>query len=228
MMRRVALVLLLAPVLAAPAFAGIFFNNTKKPDKPNPADRVPELIKIVQTDGDEDKRVAAAVELREYDPTQFPDIDAGADRRAAQRQEARRAGRGGPEPRQDPAGVRPGGHGPGAVAGQGFVDARPLAGPQRLAAIPLERLEGAGAEERRDADGPAEGPAAEPEQGAAAGARCAAAAQDDARPAPVRAASAVRAVPVTRPPYQPQPRRWVRSCCRWGRQCRGRPATGRR
>jgi hypothetical protein len=72
MMRRVALVLLLAPVLAASASAGIFFN--KKTEKPNPADRVPELIKVVQTDGDEDKRMAAAQELRDYDVGQFPDI----------------------------------------------------------------------------------------------------------------------------------------------------------
>jgi HEAT repeats len=72
MKRRVALVVLLTPVLTAPAFAGIFFN--KKPDKPNPTDRVPELIKIVQTDGDEDKRIAAAEELRDYDPAQFPDV----------------------------------------------------------------------------------------------------------------------------------------------------------
>ena len=72
MKRRVALVLLLAPILTAPASAGIFFN--KKPDKPNPADRVPELIKTIQTDGDEDKRMAAAAELRNYDATQFPDV----------------------------------------------------------------------------------------------------------------------------------------------------------
>ena len=72
MKHRVALVLLLAPVLATSACAGIFFS--KKPDKPNPAERVPELIKVVQTDGDEDKRVAAAEELRDYDPAQFPDL----------------------------------------------------------------------------------------------------------------------------------------------------------
>ncbi len=70
---RVALVLLLTPVLTATAFAGIFFNN-KKPEKPNPAERVPELVKVVQTDGDEDRRTAAAEELREYDPAQFPEV----------------------------------------------------------------------------------------------------------------------------------------------------------
>ena len=73
MKHRVALVLLLAPVLAAPVSAGLFFGG-KKPDKPNPADRVPELIKIIETDGDEDKRMAAAAELRDYDPAQFPDV----------------------------------------------------------------------------------------------------------------------------------------------------------
>jgi hypothetical protein len=72
MRRRLTLVLLLAPVLAAPASAGIFF--TKKADKPNPAVAVPELIRTVQSDGDEDKRMAAAEQLREFDPVQFPDI----------------------------------------------------------------------------------------------------------------------------------------------------------
>ena len=73
MKRHAALVLLLTPLLSAPVVAGIFFNN-KKPDPPNPADRVPELIKTIQTDGDEDKRMAAAAELRDYDPAQFPDV----------------------------------------------------------------------------------------------------------------------------------------------------------
>jgi hypothetical protein len=72
MTRRVTLALLLATALASSATAGIFFN--RKPDKPSPADRVPELIKIVQTAGDEDKRLAAAGELRDYDTAQFPDI----------------------------------------------------------------------------------------------------------------------------------------------------------
>ncbi len=73
MKHRVVLVLLLAPLLTAPASAGLFFGN-KKPDKPNPADRVPELIKVIETDGDEDKRMAAVAELRDYDPAQFPDL----------------------------------------------------------------------------------------------------------------------------------------------------------
>ena len=35
---------------------------------------VPELIRIVQSDGDEDKRLAAAEQLRKFDPVQFPDV----------------------------------------------------------------------------------------------------------------------------------------------------------
>jgi HEAT repeats len=72
MWRHITLVLLLASVLAAPASAGIFFN--KKADKPNPAVVVPELIHTLQSDGDEDKRMAAAEQMREFDPAQFPDV----------------------------------------------------------------------------------------------------------------------------------------------------------
>ena len=192
MKRRVALVLLLTPVLTAPAFAGIFFNN-KKPDKPNPADRVPELIKIVQTDGDEDKRIAAAEELRDYDPAQFPDMAPALIDVLIDGQEARRAGRGGPESRQAPARLGSGGRRAGAGAGQGFLDARAAAGPQRPAAIPLERLEGTGAEEGRDTDGPAEGAADQREQRAAAG------------PRRCRRRRRWRRLPTTPPPSAPVP-----------------------
>jgi hypothetical protein len=61
--------LLVLPLLAAlplSASAGLFFG--KKATKPDPATRVPELIAIVKTDGDENKRAAAAEELRQYDP----------------------------------------------------------------------------------------------------------------------------------------------------------------
>jgi hypothetical protein len=54
-----------------PAAAGIF--SSKKP-KPTPAERVPELIMTLRTDGDEHKRCSAAEELRQYDPTQFPEM----------------------------------------------------------------------------------------------------------------------------------------------------------
>jgi len=72
MKHRLTLALLLAPFLAAPVSAGLFFN--KKAEKPNPAVVVPELIRTVQSDGDEDKRLAAAEQLREFDPAQFPDV----------------------------------------------------------------------------------------------------------------------------------------------------------
>jgi HEAT repeats len=45
-----------------------------KHPKPNPAERVPQLVVIVKADPDEDKRAAAAKELREYDPNSFKDI----------------------------------------------------------------------------------------------------------------------------------------------------------
>jgi len=69
---RFMLILMLLPVLALPAQAGIIFG--KKPPKPDPAQRVPELIKTVRTDGDESKRAEAVEELRQYDPTAFPEI----------------------------------------------------------------------------------------------------------------------------------------------------------
>jgi hypothetical protein len=68
---RLTLALLTAAVFILPAPAGILFG--KKP-KPNPAERVPELIVIVKTDKDESKRAAAAEELRQFDPAAFSDI----------------------------------------------------------------------------------------------------------------------------------------------------------
>lgn len=69
---RLLLVSLLLAVGAAPAPAGIIFG--KKGQKPDPAQRVPELLVLVKTDGDERKREAAAEELRQYDPKLFPEI----------------------------------------------------------------------------------------------------------------------------------------------------------
>ena len=65
-------VVVLATLICAPysTQAGIF----KKSSKPNPAERVPELIAIVKTDKDEHKRESAAEELKQYDPAAFPDI----------------------------------------------------------------------------------------------------------------------------------------------------------
>ncbi|HTU94005.1 MAG TPA: HEAT repeat domain-containing protein, partial [Gemmataceae bacterium] len=64
--------LMLLPALAGPSYAGIFFG--KKNKKITPAERVPELLAQVKSDGDESKRAAAAQELRQYDPGQFPMI----------------------------------------------------------------------------------------------------------------------------------------------------------
>jgi hypothetical protein len=57
--------------LTLSAQAGIFF---KKKPKPNPAERVPELVVIVKTEPNDRKRAAAAAELRQYDPKAFPEI----------------------------------------------------------------------------------------------------------------------------------------------------------
>ncbi len=64
--------LVFLPALTGPGYAGIFFG--KKNKKPTPAERVPELLAQVKSDGDESKRAAAAQELRQYDPAQFPMI----------------------------------------------------------------------------------------------------------------------------------------------------------
>jgi hypothetical protein len=62
--------MLVLVTLPFPATAGIF----GKKNKPTPQERVPELIKIVTTDGDENKRADACEELRQYDAAQFPEI----------------------------------------------------------------------------------------------------------------------------------------------------------
>lgn len=67
---RFLLVTFLLAVLPATSQAGIF----GKKNKPNPNERVPELLAIVKTDGDEHKRASAAEELRQYDPKLYPDI----------------------------------------------------------------------------------------------------------------------------------------------------------
>jgi hypothetical protein len=66
---------LLVPVLALawgpPASAGILFFRKAKP---NPAERVPELLKIVKEESDEKKRAAAVEELQQFDTKSFPQI----------------------------------------------------------------------------------------------------------------------------------------------------------
>ena len=69
---RLFVALILVPVLARSVPAGIFFG--KKSNKPNPNERVPELINQVMNDGDENKRIRAAEELRQYDTASFPYI----------------------------------------------------------------------------------------------------------------------------------------------------------
>lgn len=64
--------LALLPILACSSYAGVFFG--KKNKNPSPAERVPELLAQVKTDGDESKRAAAAQELRQYDLQQYPMI----------------------------------------------------------------------------------------------------------------------------------------------------------
>jgi len=65
--------LMLLPLVAGSTSAGIIFGKKTK-RAPTAAERVPELLTIVKTDGDESKRAAAAQELRQYDPAQFPAI----------------------------------------------------------------------------------------------------------------------------------------------------------
>jgi hypothetical protein len=56
--------------VAVPAPAGIF----GKRKKPEPTQRVPELVQVLKADLDDRKRAEAAEELRQYDPGQFPQI----------------------------------------------------------------------------------------------------------------------------------------------------------
>ena len=69
---RVLVVTLALTGLATPAPAG-FGLFSRKP-KSNPAERVPELLIQLKTSPDESQRVAAAEELRQYDPKAFPEI----------------------------------------------------------------------------------------------------------------------------------------------------------
>src|SRR5436305_2055604 len=62
--RRLFLALGLVAVLAVPAPAGIIFG---KHPKPSPAERVPQLLAMLQAEADEGKRANAAKELRDFD-----------------------------------------------------------------------------------------------------------------------------------------------------------------
>lgn len=69
---RLLLILLLTTGLVSPVHAGIIFGRKK--EKIEPKARVPELIGTLQADKDADKRARAAEELRNFDPTQFPEM----------------------------------------------------------------------------------------------------------------------------------------------------------
>src|SRR5262249_62419110 len=66
----------LTPLRAAPSAgrAPPAIPFAKKAPKPNPADRVSELIGTLKLDKDENKRASAAEELRQFDPKAHPDV----------------------------------------------------------------------------------------------------------------------------------------------------------
>jgi hypothetical protein len=70
MWRRSLLVPLLIAILASPGQAGLL----RKTPKPDPAQRVPQLLKILKEEPDERKRADAVEELRDYDLKAFPEI----------------------------------------------------------------------------------------------------------------------------------------------------------
>jgi len=69
---RLPIILFLVAGLTAPTQAGIIFGRKK--EKIDPQKRVPELVTILRTDRDADKRTRAAEELRNYDPNAHPEI----------------------------------------------------------------------------------------------------------------------------------------------------------
>lgn len=68
---RYLLAILVSAALCISGHAGDLFG---KSHKPNPTERVPQLLVMVRTDADEGKREDAARELRDYDPATFPAI----------------------------------------------------------------------------------------------------------------------------------------------------------
>lgn len=64
---------LLLVALAAPAPGQSFFSK-KKTTKPNPAERVTQLVQTLKTDQDEGNRESAAAELRQFDPKTYPEV----------------------------------------------------------------------------------------------------------------------------------------------------------
>ena len=70
---RYLMLLLLIAASTSPASAGPL-GLFKKPKPPDPAERVPALIKTLQSDPDERKREQAAEDLRDFDTKAFDDI----------------------------------------------------------------------------------------------------------------------------------------------------------
>jgi hypothetical protein len=70
---RLVLITFVVAVIPVPVRAGLFFNRHSK-NNPAPAQHVPALIATAKSDQDDRKRVAAVEELREYDPTAYPEI----------------------------------------------------------------------------------------------------------------------------------------------------------
>src|SRR5262249_1078829 len=68
---RFLLALWILACVAFPLRAGIIFGRHAKT---NPAEPVPQLIAMVNSKPAEDKRAAAAKELRDYDPATYPEL----------------------------------------------------------------------------------------------------------------------------------------------------------
>jgi hypothetical protein len=68
---RLLLITVAVAAMPVPARAGIIFNRHPKP---NPAQRVPDLVNTARSDQDDRKRGSAVQELRDYDPNAYPEI----------------------------------------------------------------------------------------------------------------------------------------------------------
>jgi hypothetical protein len=71
---RLLLTVTVLVAMAVPASAGIFFNRKPAAKPASPQERVPTLVTQLRSDPGENKREAAAEELRSFDPMQFPEI----------------------------------------------------------------------------------------------------------------------------------------------------------
>src|SRR5207302_11520092 len=69
---RYLLVPLAVMTLTSPSWAGIPFFS--KHTKPNPTERVPELLNTIKTSQGEHKRGSAVEELRQYEAAAFPQM----------------------------------------------------------------------------------------------------------------------------------------------------------